>query len=389
MRRPILAVLLTLATVGMPAPSPGAGPGPLAFEQRWAADPTTEGLDAFVGIEDDRSDSHPGVTHIFAEPGQYRFVMHRADRDGSDRQRQEVRAIKENGQRVDMHLGETWRYTYQMFIPASLKATTSFTHIFQVKHTAVASPVVTMSLNRSGSSERVEMRLFGEGQAKLGVTDLAPLRDKWVDVEIEIKVADGSGGSLRYALRSGGTTYVDASRSGVDTWLGGDQAHPKWGIYRSISDSGQIADTYLLLRNMRAFELVPGGEPPASAYEAEASGNTRNGAAASAACANCSGAQKVRFVGGATANWLRFNGVAGGSTGGSRQLTVYGTVSGTRTVSVSVNNGAAQQLSLTGSTWDTPVSATLTVPLNAGGGNTIRFFNDTANAPDLDRITIG
>jgi hypothetical protein len=231
----------------------GTDVGTMAFQQRWAADPATEGLDAFVGVEDDRADSHPGTTHIFAESDQYRFVMHTADRDGSDRQRQEVRAIKENGSRVDMHRNETWRYNYQMYIPSSLKGTTSFTHIFQVKHTSVASPVVTMSLHRSGSNERIEMRMFGAGQAKLGVTDLAPLRNKWVDVEIEIRVADGSGGRLRYSLKSGGTTYVNASRTGIDTWLGGDQAHPKWGIYRSISDSGQLQNTYLLLRNMRAY----------------------------------------------------------------------------------------------------------------------------------------
>lgn len=255
-RRTLIVLPVAVAAAGTWATDASADIGIQAFEQRWSANPGTEGLSAFVGVEDDRSDSHPGVTHIFAESSQYRFVMHRIDRDGDDRQRQEVRAIQEGGDRVDMHRGETWRYNYQMYIPTSLKATTSFTHIFQVKHTGVDSPVVTMSLNRSGSSERIEMRLFGEGQAKLGVTDLAPLKNKWVDVEIEIKVDDGSSGSVRYSLKSGGTTYVNASRTGIDTWLGGDQAHPKWGIYRSISDDAQIIDTYLLLRNMRAYELA-------------------------------------------------------------------------------------------------------------------------------------
>lgn len=250
-----LATLLTALVPGgvLVSTASAENPGVLAFQQRWDADPDTDGLDAFVGIEDDRSDSHSGVTHIFAEPTQYRFEMHRGDRDGSDRQRQEVRGMVEDGSRVDMHLNETWRYNYQMYIPTSLKGTTSFTHIFQVKHTGVASPVVTMSLHRSGSSERIEMRIFSEDGEKLGITDLAPLRNKWIDVEIEMRVANGTGGRLRYTLQSGGTTYVNASRTGIDTWLDGDQAHPKWGIYRSISDSGQLQDTYLLLRDMRAY----------------------------------------------------------------------------------------------------------------------------------------
>ena len=249
--RGALAIAATPLAAGVAAGVASAEVGATAFVQKWGPNPGVDGLKAFVGIEDDRANSHPSATHIFAEQDQYRFVMHRSDRDGSDRQRQEVRAIQKGSSRQDMRKNETWRYNYQMYVPGSLKGTTSFTHIFQVKHTAVASPVVTMSLFRSGSTETVEMRLFGAGQAKLGSTPLAPLRNRWIDVEIEIKVADS--GRLRFSLKDGATTVVTASRSGFDTWLGGDQAHPKWGIYRSLGDSGQLQDTYLLLRNMKAY----------------------------------------------------------------------------------------------------------------------------------------
>jgi hypothetical protein len=49
-----------------------------------------------------------------------------------------------------------------------------------------------------------------------------------------------------------GRTIVDAGHCG-DTWTSGCEAHPKWGIYRSITDKPQIIETYLLLRNMRAY----------------------------------------------------------------------------------------------------------------------------------------
>jgi len=220
-----------------------------AMQLRWSPNPATDKLNAFAGVEDDRSHSHPGVQHIFAEPDQYRFVMHVRDRDGSDRQRQEVRGM--HG--VAMHKNETWRYDYQMFIPDTLKGTTNFSHIFQVKHTGVGSPVVTVSLGRSGSNERIEMRMYGSGGATIGTTPLAPLRNKWLDIEIEIKVADGKNGNLRFQIQDTGKTVVNASHSG-DTWLGGSEAHPKWGIYRSIKDSAQLRDTYLLLRNMKAYQ---------------------------------------------------------------------------------------------------------------------------------------
>lgn len=359
-----------------------------AFEQKWAADPATEGLDAFVGIEDDRSDSHPaGQPHITAEGDQYRFVMHRVDRDGSDRQRQEVRAIKEGDQRVDMHRGETWRYNYQMYIPTSLKATTSFTHIFQVKHSNVASPVITVSLNRSGSSERIELRLFGEGQAKVGVVDLVQLKNKWIDVEIEIKVDDGDNGSARYSLKSGGTTYVDAGRTGIDTWLGGDQAHPKWGIYRSISDSGQIQDTYLLLRNMRAYQLVDGGGGGQD-YQAEAATITQG-----VVESNHTGYTGSGFVNGDNVIGSGVEFTVNAAAAGSTPITVRfanGTTAN-RPMSVALNGASpalTQSFPATGA-WTTWNTVTFNLPLNAGA-NRIRLISTTANGgPNLDRLSVG
>ena len=68
-------------------------------------------------------------------------------------------------------------------------------------------------------------------------------------------------------------------------------------------------------------------------------------------------------------------------------MTIYYLVSGTRDFFVSVNGGAGVQKTLSGTSFDTPVSTTMNVTLNAGS-NTIKFYNNTAYAPDLDRIVI-
>jgi hypothetical protein len=122
------------------------------------------------------------------------------------------------------------------------------------------------------------------------------------------------------------------------------------------------------------------------ATEAEASGNTRSGSAAVASCSGCSGGAKVRFLGNGASNFVTVNGV-NAPAAGSYTLTISYTVSGTRTFFVSVNGGAAQQVSTTGTSWATPASTTVTIALNAGS-NTIKFFNNTAFAADLDRISI-
>jgi hypothetical protein len=124
--------------------------------------------------------------------------------------------------------------------------------------------------------------------------------------------------------------------------------------------------------------------PPATSYEGEA--GTLGGTAVVASCSACSGGAKVRFIGNGGANDVTISVTV--TTAGSRTLTVSGGVNGTRSFSVSVNGGAAQTVALTGVDFNIPVSATLTVSLNAGS-NSVRLFNDTAFAPDLDRIIVG
>lgn len=155
----------------------------------------------------------------------------------------------------------------------------------------------------------------------------------------------------------------------------------------------EVVDTYAAstdttrYQRLRIDEAWVGSHYPAgSAYEAEAAGNTLNGSAIANGCSGCSGGTKVRFIGNNTNNWVAVNGVTATSAG-THQLTIHGVVSGTRTFFVSVNGASASQVSLTGTDWATPVTATINVSLNAGT-NSIRFFNTGANAPDLDRIVI-
>jgi alpha-L-fucosidase len=140
-------------------------------------------------------------------------------------------------------------------------------------------------------------------------------------------------------------------------------------------------------RRLRVDEAWIGGDYPgggASGYEAESA--TLSGSAAVASCSGCSGGAKVRFLGNNTANHVTFTVPA--TSAGTRQLGFDYTVDGTRSFFVSVNGGAATEVPVSGTSWATPANRTITVTLVAGN-NTIRFFNDGAYAPDLDKITIG
>ncbi|WP_157546048.1 carbohydrate-binding protein [Hamadaea tsunoensis] len=258
------------ATAGAARLRPGAAQAADAWQLRWAPEAGTHGLAAFEGVEDDRANSHPaGQPHIFVSGNDYRFNMHMVDRDTmTDRQRQEVRGMVWGGADLILLPGETWRLTHRMFIPGSLKATTTFTHIMQTKAPGTDTlPMITMSLRRYSGVEKVELVVSG---VTVGNVDLVPLRNKWIDVELEMVIGDAPTGRVRWVLRDGATTVIDVTRSGVDTFLQ-DRVRPKWGIYRSLGDtSGSLQDCYLLVNTLRAYKWG-GAEPPpvGTRYEAE------------------------------------------------------------------------------------------------------------------------
>ncbi|MGI5459430.1 Tat pathway signal sequence domain protein [Streptomyces sp. CA-249302] len=255
-RRAVLGAAIAGAAVGLSGVTPAHA---ASWQQKWAPSASSDGLGAFETIEDDRADSHPaGHPHIFATGNNWRFNMHTVDRDTStDRQRQEVTGLRTGSSSyLKWNEGQTWRVTYSMYIPSSLKATTTFTHIMQMKQPGNGtSPIVVQSLRRVNGKQTIELQLPVDG-VLVGRADLDPLHDKWTDVDFQIKVGNGSAGSVRWILKSGGSTVIDVSKTGVDTFLA-DRVRPKWGIYRSLGDtSGSLQDTYLLLTNLRGYQLV-------------------------------------------------------------------------------------------------------------------------------------
>ncbi|MET8561841.1 heparin lyase I family protein [Streptomyces flaveolus] len=254
-RRAVLGAALGGAAAAV---VPATGAHAASWQLKWSPSARSDGLGAFETIEDDRADSHPaGHPHIYTTGDNWRFDMHKVDRDTSDdRQRQEVTGLRTSGSSyLKWTEGQTWRITYSMYIPSSLKATTTFTHIMQMKQPgAGSSPIVVQSLRRVDGRQTIELKIV-EGDVLVGRADLAPLHDKWTDVDFQIKIGNGSAGSVRWILKSGSTTVLDKSKTG-DTFLA-DRVRPKWGIYRSLGDtSGSLQDTYLLLTNLRGYQLV-------------------------------------------------------------------------------------------------------------------------------------
>jgi hypothetical protein len=238
---------------------PTATPTPVSgWTLKWTADPA-RGMGSWEGVEDDRAGSHTSFgPHIRAEGDLFHWYMHMVDRDGSDRQRHEVKGMNQAGNNLQMLQGETWKFVYEMFMPTTLTGGSNFTHIHQMKMVSDAgssgTPLSTLSTSLSGSTETLVMRSLNGG-TNFNPIPLAPLRGHWIEIELEYKI--GFGGYARMCVRDGGATVTDKTMTGVDMWINegtsGRYARPKWGIYRSLQSSG-LKDTYLQIRNLRAYK---------------------------------------------------------------------------------------------------------------------------------------
>lgn len=122
-------------------------------------------------------------------------------------------------------------------------------------------------------------------------------------------------------------------------------------------------------------------------YEANASGNAIEGAAKVQSCPNCLNGEEVGYIGNGNANYLRIKNI-NVSTTGPYTVTVYYTLSGSRSFTIQINDGSGPTLNLTGSSWTNPASTSFTANFTAGVGNSVGFFNSSAYAPNVDHITV-
>jgi hypothetical protein len=263
-----LAAIGTPLAIAQPWASAGSTSGHRPGDPAWQPDVHKDGLKAFEGLEVDRANKHPERRgkYVVVEQDHWRFNIWRDDRDstgGGDRQRTEVKGMVTGGHPVKMLDGETWKISYDMFIPASLHGTSHFTHIFQTKTPRTnAGPWVTLSLTRSGRTELIRLQADStNGNPSIAAHELAPLHETWVTVEITVRPGDsGSAGLVLKSAKNGhaGTSSIITSgtRNNLRIPDQNDYVRPKWGIYRSLrSAPGDIQDTYLLFRNFSATKL--------------------------------------------------------------------------------------------------------------------------------------
>ena len=128
-----------------------------------------------------------------------------------------------------------------------------------------------------------------------------------------------------------------------------------------------------------------GSAPPPTSITYEAENAVLGGSASAVYCGLCSGASKAGNIGGGSNGTVTFTKVNVPAKG-TYQVEVDYLTSGTRSFFVSVKGGTSFNLSLNGSSFQSPASTVIPIQLQTGN-NTIEF-GSTGYGPDLDRIVI-
>lgn len=166
----------------------------------------------------------------------------------TDRQRTEIKTYGSSPANLKASNGETVTYRWKFKIDAGFKASSSFTHLHQIKagDGDADAPLITIT-PRYGANNTDKMELIHVNSSgtttKVKIVNLAPFKGNWVEVVETIKF--GSSGTYNIAINkvSDGTSLMSYSNSNMDLWRTGTTfCRPKWGIYRSLNNSSQLRD---------------------------------------------------------------------------------------------------------------------------------------------------
>ncbi|MFC4262054.1 beta strand repeat-containing protein [Ferruginibacter yonginensis] len=170
----------------------------------------------------------------------------------ADRQRVEIKTYASSPANLIGTNGETVTYKWLFKIPNGFKASSSFTHLHQIKpvNGDDADPIFTLTA-RKGTPNKLEL-IYVETSAsasfKAAIIDLTLLEGQWVSVIENIVVGNPAlGTSGKYAITlkrvSDGAVLLNYTNNNIAT-IRTDNSfiRPKWGIYRSLNTPADLRD---------------------------------------------------------------------------------------------------------------------------------------------------
>ncbi|HMK24659.1 MAG TPA: hypothetical protein VK483_01420 [Chitinophagaceae bacterium] len=159
-----------------------------------------------------------------------------------DRQRIEIKTYDQSPENLIGTIGETITYRWKFRLAPGFQPSSSFTHIHQVKpvNGDDGNPIFTLTA-RKGSPDKLE--LIHDNTTKVATIDLSPLTGVWIEATEKVKV--GANGTYSMVIKrvSDGAILLSYNNNNIMTIRpSNDFIRPKWGIYRSLNNPGDLRD---------------------------------------------------------------------------------------------------------------------------------------------------
>lgn len=195
----------------------------------------------------------------------FQFHMHRdidTDRCNTtdDRQRNEIKAYSPSPDYLKGILREQVTYEWYFKIAEGFQPSAGFTHLFQLKVVGGdddKNPLVTIT-PRKGDPDKLQLIHGRGGNGYTAVEEVAldAIKGQWTKVTCEVVYAEDTGALHMDLQLLDGTTVLSYENSSLDMWREhASYVRPKWGIYRSLSDSSSLRDETVLFADFKVTEL--------------------------------------------------------------------------------------------------------------------------------------
>jgi len=159
-----------------------------------------------------------------------------------DRQRVEIKTYDQSPANLKGTVGETITYQWKFRLAPGFQPSSSFTHIHQIKpvNGDDGDPLFTLTA-RKGSPHKLE--LIHDNTTKIAILDLSQFTGVWVEATETIKVGANGSFAMRIKRVSDGVELLNYSNNNIMTIrANNDFIRPKWGIYRSLNNAGDLRD---------------------------------------------------------------------------------------------------------------------------------------------------
>lgn len=159
-----------------------------------------------------------------------------------DRQRIEIKTYDKSPAHLIGTLGETIIYKWRFRMAPVFQPSSNFTHIHQIKpvNGDDGTPMFTLTA-RKGTPNKME--LIHDNTTKVSIVDLSLFTGVWVEATEIVKVGANGTYSMLIKRISDGATILSYSNNNIMTIRPtNDFIRPKWGIYRSLLNAGDLRD---------------------------------------------------------------------------------------------------------------------------------------------------